>query len=76
MRNKRRNFNEGQRQILSKGDLKRYKGEDDHSTSDQDNQSNKEDGPEEISRAVPINRRSKIVKDADVLRFSKASSLD
>ena len=76
MRNKRRNFNEGQRQILSKGDLKRYKGEDDHSTSDQDNHSNREDGPEEISQALPTNRRSRIVKDADVLRFSKASSLD
>ena len=57
--------------------MKRYKGEDDNSVSDNDaKNSGKEDGPEETSTILPINRRSRIVRDADVLRFSRASSLD
>ena len=34
------------------------------------------DEPEEISQVMTVNRKSRIVRDADVLRFSRASSLD
>ena len=68
-------MNEGQKQILSKGDLKRYKGEegenrDSHSSDLNDGN----EGPEEVS--VLLHRGSRVVKDFDMLRFSKASSVD
>lgn len=92
-------MNEGQKQILSKGDLKRYKGGEeviDESGSDLNNNNNHNendlmmspeigerqekssgnaiDGPEEVS--VVLNRGSRINKEFDILRFSKASSID
>ena len=58
---------------MSKGELKRYKGEEENSSNDGQPSG---DGPEEASQIMPVNRKSKIVRDADVLRFSRASSLD
>ena len=75
-RKMRRNLNEGQKQILSKNELKKLKGEDENSSSEHDNASNHNEEPEEISHVMTVNRRSRIVRDADALRFSRASSLD
>ena len=74
---KRRTLNEGQKQILSKGDLKRYKGGDeepDDSSAALDNLTDGGEGPEEVS--VLLHRGSRVVKDFDMLRFSKASSVE
>lgn len=75
----RRNLNEGQRQILSKGDLKRYKGVEEETPPSTGERGSNDlndgtDGPEEVS--VLLHRGSRVVKDFDVLRFSKASSVE
>lgn len=65
-------MNEGQLQILSKGDLKKYKQDKEERLDAESDEL--EDGPEEVS--VLLQRGSRVVKDFDVLRFSKASSMD
>lgn len=71
----RRNLNEGQKQILSKGDLKRYKGDEEENQNSRSSDHNEgAEGPEEVS--VLLHRGSRAVKDFDMLRFSKASSVD
>ena len=68
-------MNEGQKQILSKGDLKRYKCDEEENTGSRSSDINDgNEGPEEVS--VLLHRGSRIVKDFDMLRFSKASSVD
>ena len=63
---------------MSKGDLKRYKGgdEDEEAENDggMDQLTDGGEGPEEVS--VLLHRGSRVVKDFDMLRFSKASSVE
>ena len=75
-RKHRRMLNEGQKQILSKGELKRYKGGEVNSSAEclQNSEVTPKE-PEDASQPIQ-HRTSKLIRDADVLRFSKASSLD